>query len=759
MLVFDEADRLFELGFAEQLHKVLEGCPASRQVMLFSATLPAQLVAFTRAGIKNPAMVRLDVETTLSDNLELQFLYTRKDEKLAATITLLRRLHQSGKQTVMFVATKHHVEFFGELLKELGLTVAVVYGAMEQELREHNVHRFRKRKAGILVTTDVAARGIDIPLLDHVVNFDFPPSSKLFVHRCGRTARAGRSGLAISMLTLEDLPYTVELMLFLGIKLTVATGRPALAPFKPGDCPVIGAIPSVQLEVETLLRLLPTTKHEVGAGSQLVSLFKSMNASYHLYNRTRPGASKSSLARAKELLEECGGAARLQGLMHPEWCDADGQNTDLAVEKAVKEQELIKELRGFRPRVEKKGNVISTASMKTMTLSKRDSEITAEVRKSAGAHADKKIEDILNLETSQSNDRKRSREEMEKRAAEEALIVDKPRQSKRGRKKNPQGGGKNDTFEGFDVQVDGVDVSDEPTKKGKPATDQFYLSTERNLDEEAKERGLDMDSYQLDLCPDEGGQMQVAKSVIKWDAKKKKYLPVMVAADGRVVKQRPGQRKDESGQNIKDDGGKSGSYSKWAKQTKKRIQKVGELENENQGVPLGQKAQQRLAQQAKAKTVDFGGDDEGGGGGGGGDENTAGTSNRKPIVPFTGDVDAKYLTHKQKRMMHKRDQNDRVIQGSAASELKSAVEIVTDKNKRNQNKVKQNPHMRKALASAAKDKRRAMHEDRQMKYGAKTKSRMMIFDGPKKGFIKGKSCKTNGKGAKRRVGLQQFGTI
>jgi ATP-dependent RNA helicase DDX54/DBP10 len=197
MLVFDEADRLFELGFAEQLQKILDSVPTSRQVMLFSATLPEQLLSFTRSGIRNPAVVRLDVDTTLSDQLELWFLYTRKDEKLAAAVSVLRRLHENGKSTVMFVATKHHVEFFGDLLQQLGLTVAIVYGSMDQEAREEQVHRFRKKKAGILVTTDVAARGIDIPLLDHVFNYDYPPSAKLFVHRSGRTARAGRGGLSI----------------------------------------------------------------------------------------------------------------------------------------------------------------------------------------------------------------------------------------------------------------------------------------------------------------------------------------------------------------------------------------------------------------------------------------------------------------------------------------------------------------------------------------------------------------------------------
>jgi len=249
--VFDEADRLFELGFAEQLQKLLETTPQSRQCLLFSATLPAQLVSFSRAGIRNPVFVRLDVETTLSESLALWFLYIRKEEKLAAAVSMLRRLHQKGKSTIMFVATRHHVEFFGELLAAVGLTVSVVYGSMDQDARTDQVARFRNHKTGILVTTDVAARGIDIPMLDHVVNFDFPPIAKLF-HRAGRTARAGKAGLCISFVTLEDLPYTVELMLFLGNKLTVADDEAD----KTGGRPVLGSVPGLEHEVETLNRLL-----------------------------------------------------------------------------------------------------------------------------------------------------------------------------------------------------------------------------------------------------------------------------------------------------------------------------------------------------------------------------------------------------------------------------------------------------------------------------------------------------------------------
>jgi ATP-dependent RNA helicase DDX54/DBP10 len=242
-----------------------------------------------------------------------------------------------------------------------------------------------------------------------------------------------------------------------------------------------------------------------------------------------------------------------------------------------------------------------------------------------------------------------------------------------------------------------------------------------------------MEQYQLDLTPDERGTLQTQKSVMKWDARKKKYLPVMVAADGRVVKK--AQRKDESGAVIKDDGEKSGAYAKWAKSTKKRIQKVGELENENQKAPLGRWARMQ-AQGEAARTVDFGGDDDNEG------SIAPDTSKRKPVVPFHGDIDAKHLTNKQKRQLTKRAKNDRVVSGAAKKELRTATEVLKEKRKRDQNKVKQNPKMRKQRAKDAKDKRRSMHESRQMAYGARTKARMLIFEGPKKGWARNEKERT-----------------
>merc|ERR1712194_745733 len=187
------------------------------------------------------------------------------------------------------------------------------------------------------------------------------------------------------------------------------------------------------------------------------------------------------------------------------------------------------------------------------------------------------------------------------------------------------------------------------------------------------------------------GSLSKSKSVMRWDAKKKKFLPVMVSVDGRVVK--GSKQTNEAGKRVKGDGEKSDLYKKWSKTTKKRIQKVGELE-QGYSHPLG-----KLAQSA-GKTVDFGADADGDGGQAGGDDTNE--RNRKPIVPFHGKIEDKYLTNKQKRMVKKRSKKDSVSGGQAATELRSAHDIQKHKRKVQNNKTRQDPEKRKEKATKQK---------------------------------------------------------
>ena len=218
------------MGFKEQLNEILHKLPTeNKQTLLFSATLPQSLVEFARAGLQNPILIRLDVDSKLSEKLKLAYFQCRIEDKLAILIYLLNNVIKAVKnvnetpsydkqrlaQTLIFVSTKHHVEFLKCLLEELGYNVSYAYSSLDQTARQINIAKFQTKKTSIMIVTDVAARGIDIPMLDYVINFNFPAQPKLFVHRVGRVARAGEYGVSFSLITNDELPYMHELHEFL----------------------------------------------------------------------------------------------------------------------------------------------------------------------------------------------------------------------------------------------------------------------------------------------------------------------------------------------------------------------------------------------------------------------------------------------------------------------------------------------------------------------------------------------------------------
>ncbi|OZC12389.1 hypothetical protein X798_00020 [Onchocerca flexuosa] len=187
IIVFDEADRLFEMGFSEQLHEVLKRLPENRQSLLFSATLPKSIIAFSKAGLSDPVLVRLDLAEKISDKLSMVFLYCRTDDKLAAFLHLAREVVAANEQTVVFCATMKHVEYLAAVAEKAGIDCVVLYSQLDSVARNINIQKFRKKECSLLIVTDIAARGVDIPLLDVAINYHFPPKPKLFVHRVDET--------------------------------------------------------------------------------------------------------------------------------------------------------------------------------------------------------------------------------------------------------------------------------------------------------------------------------------------------------------------------------------------------------------------------------------------------------------------------------------------------------------------------------------------------------------------------------------------
>lgn len=309
-VVFDEADYLFSMGFAEQLHKILTQLGENRQTLLFSATLPSALAEFAKAGLRDPQLIRLDVDSKISPDLKVVFFTLRQEEKHAALLYLVRERIGSSEQTLVFVSTKHHVEFLNILFREEGIEPSVCYGDMDQDARKMHISRFRARKTMLLIVTDVAARGLDIPLLDNVVNWDFPPRPKIFVHRVGRVARAGRTGTAYSFVTPDDLPYLLDLHLFLSKPLKPApTEEEVLKDVNKANSKIDAAVSNGETMYgripQQMLDLVMDRVKEIISGSvELEALRKTCSNAFKMYMKTKPMPSSESIRRSKGLPRE-----------------------------------------------------------------------------------------------------------------------------------------------------------------------------------------------------------------------------------------------------------------------------------------------------------------------------------------------------------------------------------------------------------------------------------------------------------------------
>uniref|UniRef100_H2ZC87 RNA helicase n=1 Tax=Ciona savignyi TaxID=51511 RepID=H2ZC87_CIOSA len=185
-VVFDEADRLFELGFQEHLREILRRLPEDRQTLLFSATLPKQLVEFAKAGLNDPTLVRLDLDSKLSDQLKVfsaRFFYYYV--KYFSNLNVYKDPSNFfGHKYICNTGCKMFFFFVKQLMNNT--FCSYVYSSLDQTARKINIAKFRNKKTMVLIVTDVAARGLDIPMLDNVVNYSFPAKSKLFVHRVGK---------------------------------------------------------------------------------------------------------------------------------------------------------------------------------------------------------------------------------------------------------------------------------------------------------------------------------------------------------------------------------------------------------------------------------------------------------------------------------------------------------------------------------------------------------------------------------------------
>ncbi|TDT31081.1 DEAD/DEAH box helicase [Naumannella halotolerans] len=198
-LVLDEADEMLNMGFAEDVEKILADTPSDKQVALFSATMPRQIRKLAESYLHDPVEITVESKTKTADNIAQRYLVVSFPQKVDALTRILEVENFDG--AIVFVRTKHQTEEVAERLRVRGFSAEAINGDVAQAQRERTVNRFKRGDLDLLIATDVAARGLDVDRISHVINFDIPTDPESYVHRIGRTGRAGRSGDAISFVT------------------------------------------------------------------------------------------------------------------------------------------------------------------------------------------------------------------------------------------------------------------------------------------------------------------------------------------------------------------------------------------------------------------------------------------------------------------------------------------------------------------------------------------------------------------------------
>ena len=252
IFVLDEADRMLDMGFVHDVKKVIAKLPAQRQNLMFSATMPAEIEQLAAGILRDPAFVKVDPVSSTVDRIQQSLYYVEKGNKKLLLPWLIKNLQPPVVNALVFSRTKHGADKIAKDLNKQGIPSAAIHGNKSQSARVAALEGFKAGKTKVLVATDIAARGIDISELSHVFNYDLPEVPETYVHRIGRTARAGADGTAVSFCAPEEKEYLAGIEKLNRRQIPVISGHPwdgVPAPVKAAP-PVRGRKPKMEAVAE-----------------------------------------------------------------------------------------------------------------------------------------------------------------------------------------------------------------------------------------------------------------------------------------------------------------------------------------------------------------------------------------------------------------------------------------------------------------------------------------------------------------------------
>jgi len=544
ILVIDESDKLFEQGFEEQIKQILKSCPGKKQVCLFSATIPDSLANFMKTGIQEYKYISLDHETSIPDSIKLHCVYCRSEEKKLNLISVLKYSVDLNKEkTLIFVPTKHHCEFFVEYLNCFGIPSISIHGKMDQSLRDTNLGLFRKNASNILIVTDLAARGLDIPKLENVINYDFPDNPKLFIHRIGRTGRADSQGKVISLVSMMDLPYLVETKKFISKELSFESTQEnemdnrliSFGVLQDGICKDLSSYFKENLD-----------KLDEDLELSITNAMKKKNA-FKL--KPKPSSFKESKEIGKRKFEN----SQLFQSINSSDNDNSNDNGDMSLASLLKGYKPKKTI--FQHNNSNTNIVFEGQKRKEENKEEKEDEDKDEWNIGNNDSKDKKLRDaILNQKGSSSLNT----------GKEELLVKKRKRSQMKNFRNNSQ-----------------------------------FISQEKDRELSAKlwgnEEPINLNELTLNICPDDDiGKSKNTKYA--WNEVTKKFVSGNTDSKGNLVK------KNESGKKVKLSDKKVSTFKKWRSQNKDKIRNIGEMEK---GKSFGSSVSKEKFKGAKSEVKSF----------------------------------------------------------------------------------------------------------------------------------------------------------